>query len=169
MTAAQPSQNQKRMDAIRRRLDAAMPDWTMMADETGTFVTAADGPDCECVYRIEDQANLDNRDLALSAPDDLRFVVRMYDALVRHFMGARPTSDKSPDYAAECAMKCDDNKFREYLRTCHGVDIADAERVATGIRRVLSIKSRAELNRDPRAAKEWRKVVGDFDAWSRCN
>ncbi|KQS76837.1 hypothetical protein ASG25_15570 [Rhizobium sp. Leaf384] len=170
MTIAPPSPNQKRMDAIRRRVGAAMPDWTVMADETGTFVMAADGPDSERVYRVEDDANLDNREMALSAPEDLRFLLRMYDALVKHLKLARPSeasSRKHANYAAECAMKCDDRRFREYLQTCHGVDTSDGERIATRIRSILSIKSRADLNDNAEAAGRWRKLVGDFDAWSR--
>ncbi|KQS86964.1 hypothetical protein [Rhizobium sp. Leaf383] len=170
MTIAPPSPNQKRMDAIRRRVGAAMPDWTVTADETGTFVTAADGPDSERVYRIEEGANLDNREMALSAPEDLRFLLRMYDALSRRFMPPRPTEiepAKPANYAAECAMRCGEQKFRTFLSVCHGIDVSDDERIRTRIHSMLRITSRAILNTDPAAASRWRDLVRDFESWER--
>ncbi|SER58377.1 hypothetical protein SAMN03159406_00572 [Rhizobium sp. NFR03] len=170
MSVLPPSPNQKRMDAIRRRVAAAMPDWKVMADETGTFVTAADGPDSERVYRLEDAANLDNREMAISAPDDLLFLLRMYDALVKRFMPARPakiTPEKPANYAAECAMRCGERKFRQFLSVCHGVDVSNDERIRTRIHFMLRINSRAVLNTDPAAANRWRDLVRDFESWER--
>lgn len=149
-----------------------MPDWTIEVDHSGTYVVASEGPNSERVFRIEDNASFENRELALGAVTFLLFLLKMYDALIKRFLPKRPTeptAEKLANYAAECAMKCEDRKFREYLRVCHGVDVSDAERIATRIRSMLSIRSRAELNSDPEAAARWRQLVGDFEAWGRSN
>ena len=68
----------------------------------------------------------------------------------------RGQTEQRKDYAAECAMKCNDRMFRRFLVERHNVpDVADAERVAVSVRNILRIKSRAELNTDPAAAQRW--------------
>jgi hypothetical protein len=172
MNSQAPSENQKRMNALRRSVDGAMQDWTIEVDHTGTYVVASDGPNSERVFRIEDGASFENRELALGAVGFLLFLLKMYDAVVTRFVPKRPaqTQEKrAANYAAECAMKCEDRKFREYLHVCHGVDVSDSKRIVTRVRSVLGISSRTELNSDPKAAARWRQLVGDADAWGRSN
>ena len=73
-----------------------------------------------------------------------------------------------PDYAAECAMKCEAPVFKKFLEECHGLErpLTD-ERVAVRVRSILDIKSRRELNEDPAAARRWRALVKDFDLWRK--
>lgn len=72
------------------------------------------------------------------------------------------------DYAAECAMKCDDRAFLVYLAERHDLQNAtDRERIATRVRSILAIASRAELNTDREAAARWRGLVADFEAWRK--
>lgn len=69
------------------------------------------------------------------------------------------------DYAAECTMMCGRADFRRYLSACHGLDVADDERVKTRVRSILRIKSRGELNDDPQAAARWKNLRANFNAW----
>lgn len=69
------------------------------------------------------------------------------------------------DYAAECAMMCGRADFRRYLSECHGLDVADDERVKTRVRSILKIKSRGELNDDPQAAARWKDLRAGFNVW----
>ncbi|MGY5812035.1 hypothetical protein ACXHXG_30585 [Rhizobium sp. LEGMi198b] len=74
--------------------------------------------------------------------------------------------EASKDYAAECAMKCNDRLFRRFLVERYEVpDVADNERIAVSVRNILRIKSRAELNTDPAAAQRWVDFRGAFEAW----
>ncbi len=86
---------------------------------------------------------------------------------IRSSQSAAPAqSSRGPkDYAAECAMLCGRGDFRRYLVECHGLDVADDERVKTRVRSILKIRSRGELNTDPDAAARWKDFRQRFNAW----
>jgi len=65
-------------------------------------------------------------------------------------------------------MKCTDRLFVRYLMDRHGLtDAADDLRVATRLRSILNIQSRAELNSDPDATARWRLLIADYDGWRK--
>jgi|GEM_PF-4338375 len=66
-----------------------------------------------------------------------------------------------------CAMACNDAAFLRWLAEVHHVDTADQVRVATRVRTMLGVQSRAELDTDPVAASRWRGMWADFQAWRR--
>jgi hypothetical protein len=73
-----------------------------------------------------------------------------------------------PDYAAECAMKCADQAFRRFLlEKKRALDVADSVRVASHVRYLLKVDSRAELNRDANARKRWLELRAEFEVWMR--
>jgi hypothetical protein len=79
--------------------------------------------------------------------------------------GKRQNHTRKSDYAAECAMMCGRADFRRCLSACHGLDVADDERVKTRVRSILKIKSRGEINDDLQAAARWKDLRANFNAW----
>lgn len=165
------SANQKRMDAIRSRAALAAKDWGIMAGERGLTLTAAGDEGTETVSVILDDASIFNREFAIAAPEDLLWLLDRYTVLADRFrrMTNREERDrrKPKKYAAECAMKCNDRDFLDFLFTCHGVDLSDRERINTRVRTILRITSRAELDTDEAAAGRWRHLVNDFENWRK--
>lgn len=84
---------------------------------------------------------------------------------------AAPGVMAKPNYAAEASMKCTEPGFRKWLKDFHGTDddgdLDDAAAAASVLRRVLKIESRQHLNTDPEAAKRWRDLRAEFQAWGR--
>ncbi|WP_026618307.1 hypothetical protein M728_000342 [Ensifer sp. WSM1721] len=172
MSHPQASPQQKRLDAIRNRVALAAKDWGVTASDT-FCLTAGQG---EIIATFEKTAGFDDCELICHAPDDLRWLLSAYDALVRRYREltrgmARPGPQQrqpNKDYAAECAMKCAEPAFKKFLEECHGLarPLTD-DRVAIKVRSILNIRSRAELNDDAAAAARWHDLRSAFDAWRR--
>lgn len=76
--------------------------------------------------------------------------------------------------AANAALTLQEGSFRRYLATLQppepdgsvvvdmGNSVAD-----TALKKILGIKSKAELNTDPAAAQRWRDLRGNYEAWLR--
>jgi len=171
MTEPAVSPNQKRLDAIRNRAALAAGDWGIMAGERGLTLTAAGAEGSEAVAIVLDEASIFNREFAIAAPEDLIWLMQRYTDLAERYRRMvdhqRRNQPKPKNYAAECGMKCGERDFLDFLFTCHGVDVSDKERVATRIRTMLQINSRADLNTDEAAASRWRRLVADYENWRK--
>ncbi|MBD9635926.1 hypothetical protein IB277_06415 [Ensifer sp. ENS07] len=174
MNHSAASPNQKRLDAIRNRLDLASKEWGINADDQGTHLLAGESGN-EVIAIVPTSANLDDRELVLRAPDDLRWMTERYGKLAerlraveRELARLHPSQGEPKNYATECAMKCQEPAFRVFLEERHGLTkpLSD-ERVATRVRSILNIGSRADLNTDRAAANRWRDLVKSYDAWRR--
>jgi hypothetical protein len=65
-------------------------------------------------------------------------------------------------------MKCGAPAFRAFLEEAHGLERPlSPERVATKVRSMLGVTSRAELNNGGQAAERWKALRGEFEAWRR--
>ncbi len=169
------SPNQKRLDAIRNRLELASKIWGINADDQGTHLLAGESGD-ELIAIVPTAANLDDRELVLRAPDDLRWMTERYGKLAERLHAVErelkrlqlPPQNEPKNYATECAMKCQEAGFRVFLEERHGLTKPlNDERVATRVRSILNIGSRADLNTDRAAANRWRDLVKSYDAWRR--
>jgi hypothetical protein len=166
-----------RLDQIRRSLSAIAPaKWSLVADDEGCFVETR-GPMGELlpVMRFHPGASADEMQFATDAPAMVSFLLDLVDRAIRKL---RQPADKSADeparreaakdFAAEAAMKCQDPAFRVFLEERHGLERPlTPERVAQKVRSLLGVVSRAELNTNDEAAKRWKALRGDFDAWKR--
>lgn len=165
------SANQKRMDAIRSRAALAATDWRIMAGERGLTLTAAGDEGTETVSIILDEASIFNREFAIAAPEDLLWLLDRYTNLADRYRRIVEQQErnrpKPKKYAADCGRRCNEKDFLDFLFTCHGVDVSDRERVATRIRTMLSVTSRAELDSDADAAARWIKLEADFFKWRK--
>lgn len=169
MKQAEVSPQQKRLDAIRNRVDHASREWGVTADGEALYLTVVGD---EVIATIAAGAPFADSEMVLNAPADLIWLLDTYGALVRRFRELRDASHQQPaeqkpkDYAAECAMKCTEPAFKKYMQERHGLDrpLTD-DRVVTKLRSILNIRSRTELNNDPAAAARWQNLRADFDAW----
>lgn len=113
--------------------------------------------------------SFDDRLLMTKAPILIRALVALCERAFAEIRRLQPMQERKKDYAAECAMKCqNDGLFKKYLMEAHQLaDAGDAERVKTRVRSILIINSMRELNEVPAAAARWQHLRGDFDAWRR--
>jgi len=120
----------------------------------------------------------DDEDLLFHAPLYLRAAVTIAEGALaeierlKHLLSVKSEEDtrrsQANDLSRQCAMLCRRADFARYLKDRHGLmDAADDLRVATRLRSILNIQSRAELNSDPDAAARWRSLLADFDAWRK--
>lgn len=108
----------------------------------------------------------DDRRLMQSAPVYIAALLTLLDEAFRVIRELQPKPPKQKDHAAECAMKCaNDRAFLRFLQQRHGADIADTERVKTRVRSILAIQSMAELNTDENARQRWKSLRAEFDNW----
>ena len=66
----------------------------------------------------------------------------------------------------QAALLCQQGGFWLFLAETYGEFSGSPEFAAEAVRRLCGVKSRAEFNKDPQAAKAWRKIVADFAFWS---
>ncbi|MCA1368103.1 hypothetical protein I6F15_11895 [Bradyrhizobium sp. BRP14] len=177
MNQPDPSPQQKRMDAIRNRVALAAAQWGVRSDGGKLCLTATSNEGMFLVATIAASAPIGESEMALSAPGDLIWLLETYDALAGRYRALRAElrrhapgqeQQKSKDYAAACAMKCAEPAFKVFLEECH--DLAKPltdDRVATKVRSILKISSRAELNEDPAASARWKKLRDHYDAWRK--
>lgn len=69
--------------------------------------------------------------------------------------------DRPKDFAAEAAMKCQNEAFQKFLGAA---DAGEADRLA---KHRAGYASKRDLNTDVNAANRWRALVHEFDMWLR--
>lgn len=62
---------------------------------------------------------------------------------------------------------CNEGGFRRFIEERTGHEIPDAESAAKFVRLACAVKSRADLDRDAKAAQLWRNLKGAYDLWLR--
>lgn len=171
----------ERLAKIRERLAGASQDFALDYSG-GEAISAVIHPTAPPV--IIAQLTVDcpytDRDLLVHARADLAF---LNDLVIRHGKArerdrqqigklqgdlARQAGKPAKDYAAECAMKCQDRAFIRWLIELHALpEDATATAIETRVRSLLGIASRKDLNADLTAANRWRAMVKDFEDWRR--
>ena len=107
----------------------------------------------------------------IAAADNQAFLLDLLGRCARAYreLAGRQQQSKQKDFAAECAMKCqNDQAFRRFLIERHDLpDAGDTERIKVRVRGILAIQSMKELNDDAAAADRWKALRADFDIWRR--
>ncbi len=174
MTEPQPSPQQRRLDQIRNRLSQASKEWSISADAEGTHLLAGNNGQ-ETIAIIPKAANLDDTELTLRAPEDLRWLEEMYSKLAARLRAAmaelerlRLKPKQQVSLASKCAMLCKEPAFKKFLEERHGLErpLTDA-RVDTKVRTILNVESRKALNEDPAAAARWETLRVAYEAWRK--
>lgn len=104
---------------------------------------------------------------ALSAGRYLKDLVKQKDAEIRRLKGEPDPDSNKFSPAKQCGMYCGRADFQQWLRDIHGADIADAQRIATHVRNMLMVKSRAELDKNEEAAARWQSLLKSFKERAR--
>lgn len=176
-----------RLNLIRRQLDAIAPgEWSLVGDAEGMFVEAV-GPMGELlpVARFHPGASGDEMQFAANAPHTVRFLIGLVERAISFASRVAPrAADADPpagranvpdarsglpkDFAAECAMKCQEPAFRVFLEERHGLErpLTDSK-VAQKVRSLCGVTSRKELNDGGRAADAWKQLRGEFADWRK--
>jgi len=171
----------KHFERARVTVGLASPEWARMFDQnvkrpqvvardelTGQFTPIA---------TIARGCPSDDEEILCNALDWLRAllllndeafkIIRERNRQIAELQAKLDNRARAADFAAECAMKCDDPLFRRYMAEVHQADTSDTTRMISRLRSVLMIKSRGELNADPQAAERWKDLRGRFEAWKR--
>lgn len=164
-----------RLAQIKSRVADSSTDWQLSASGDQLLAVIVQKTQPVAVVELTTDCLFTDRDFLLHAHDDMRFLVRLLkDAFdeIRRWKPAeqrkQETAHRKGDYAAECAMKCNDHLFRRFLSECKGVtDTTDAERIAVSVRRLLLVDKRSELNTDAGARNRWFDLRAEFDVWRR--
>ncbi len=169
-----------RLKAIKAAVDALGPtDWTRAHDDIGALIEArGDFGERYLLCRFGDMATVEEVEFVCDAPETVRFLIdllRLAFDEIRELRGEPPLKNKPAgepaqrdvkNFATECALKCQDARFKVYLSERHGLErpLTD-DRVAQKVRSILNVTSRKELNDGGKAADAWKALRADFAAW----
>lgn len=126
----------------------------------------------EPIAHILADCPFDDRRMMIKAPVYLNAIwLILQEALKRIPREATAESKKRKvqTVAQACGRMCNDADFLRLLSVCHGVDISDRERVASRVRTMLSVDSRAQLDTDEAAKKRWFSLFDEFKSWNDRN
>lgn len=183
MNATALSPDAARLKAVRASLAQISPArWSRAHDERGALIEAETGSGERFILaRFEPEASVAEVIFMADAAETVGFLLCLLDAAFaalrevkasQAFDDARDRSagpgatagDK--DFATECAMRCQDARFKVFLEERHGLErpLTD-DRVAQRVRSILGVQSRKELNDNGDAAGRWQRLRADFAAW----
>lgn len=91
-----------------------------------------------------------------------RWIIAQLEAEIRRLNGEPDPNQRRFSHAQQCAMWCGKQDFKQWLRDIHGADIADDNRIATHVRNMLRVTSRAELDTNEEAAARWQSLLKSF-------
>jgi hypothetical protein len=96
-----------------------------------------------------------------------RWIITQLEAEIRRLRGEPDPNQRKFSHAQQCAMWCGKQDFKQWLRDIHGADIADDNRIATHVRNMLRVTSRAELDTNEEAAARWQSLLKSFKERAR--
>ncbi|TPM92711.1 hypothetical protein [Mesorhizobium sp. B2-1-3A] len=168
-----------KLRAIRASLEAIAPaNWTRVHGEAGAFIESRGEMGELFVLLRFDEATPDEMAFACDAPDTIGFLLRLLDNAFdtirllkgtpshRNQAAEPPAASQPKNFAAECAMKCQEWTFKVFLEERHGLErpLTD-ERAAQKVRSMLGVTSRKELNEGGRPGDAWKALRADFATW----
>ncbi|OLP56639.1 hypothetical protein BJF92_11145 [Rhizobium rhizosphaerae] len=127
----------------------------------------------EPIAHILSDCPYDDRQMMSKAPTYIAALLCLREESVRAYralqaqLGPSDTSKPPPDFTTECAMRCQDAPFQQFMLARHGAASAEKEDCAAAVRTALQISSRKALNTDPDAAGRWISLRAEFDNWMR--
>jgi hypothetical protein len=161
-----------KLQSIRTDLAAVGVDWFIETDGTVARLMASDPFDNEPrhIANLANDLPVPFLNFLMRSAENQALLVNLFDrcrAAYRQLAGTPAKDEPRPNYAAECAMKCkDDRAFRRYLIERHQLaEDSDVEQTKTRVRSVLNVSSMSKLNEDQDAAQRWISLRSDFTAW----
>lgn len=160
---------QERFDTARNRHGEASTDWQFIdSARHGEQIAARLIPNLPAVavVTLTEECGYQDRNFLLHAHADMQFLFGMLAEAFRKIRELQKLQEQPrPDLAKECGRICEDALFKQFMQQKHGIPSDDRERFATGVRKVLQIDSRSELNTHPAAAKRWDVLLGRYREW----
>jgi hypothetical protein len=68
--------------------------------------------------------------------------------------------------ASQAAIRCGDVKFRNFLRSEHGLNTKDKDEAATAVRNLCGVTSRMELATNHKARTLWHSIDTQYREWA---
>ncbi|TIX73964.1 MAG: hypothetical protein E5V25_04070 [Mesorhizobium sp.] len=182
MNAVALSPDAVRLRAVRENLASIAPGrWTRAQDASGAFIEMrGEMGELFVLARFDALATVDEIAFATDAPDMVRFLLGLVDKAFAEIRALQrlpeqrrhdqqrgaPAAREAKNFAAECAMRCQDARFKLYLEERHGLErpLTD-DRVEQKVRSLLGVQSRKELNNGGQAGEAWKALRADFAAW----
>ncbi|WP_414815949.1 hypothetical protein [Rhizobium sp. IY2] len=165
----------QRLQQIRVRHADASTDWSLSADSKAIFARVVPGTPPVAIVETTADCDWPDRDFLIGAHSDVSFLLRLLKDAFDEIRRLKPRQslrqpeqrqEQPKDHAAECAMKCNSQAFRQYLIERHGLESAgDSIRVESRVRSILNVQSRGEINTDENARQRWLSLRADFEAW----
>ncbi|WP_430259840.1 hypothetical protein [Neorhizobium sp. IRS_2294] len=163
------AQDKERLDTIRARHSEASTDWRAIdSARNGEQLTARLLPSQPSValVTLTEECGYQDRNFLLHAHADEQWLFEILGKSFRRIRELeRLLEQPRPDLAKECGRICEDAQFKQFMLQKHGIPSDDRERFATGVRKVLQIESRSELNTHPAAARRWEVLLGRYREW----
>jgi hypothetical protein len=163
------AQDKERLDTIRARHGESSTDWRAIDSAVhGEQLTARLLPSQPAValVTLTEECGYQDRNFLMHAHADILFLLRILAEAFRKIREMQNLLEQPrPDLAKECGRICEDAQFKRFMLQKHGIPSDDQERFATGVRKVLDIDSRSELNTHPAAAKRWDHLLSRFRDW----
>jgi hypothetical protein len=162
-----------RLSTIKSRVADASANWHLGKMGMEIMATVVSGTEPVSIADLTADCSYIDRDLLLNARDDIRFLLSLLQRASDEIRRWKPVENQQQDhahargnYAAECAMLCDDQAFRRFLlERKEAPDVGDSIRVKSHVRRLLGVDSRSELNNSAEARNRWFDLRAEFSAW----
>ncbi|MBW8640406.1 hypothetical protein K1W69_24655 [Hoeflea sp. WL0058] len=175
LRASLQSPDAKRLARLRAQADA-LPSELAMAYSDGLLLIEWTDPATkkpEILASFLPSAPSDLVEQLAAAPETIRFLLNLIDRAttkIRDLQGRQQDQLRklrpNGNYAANCAIVCDDPLFREYMELWHGLERdADRDWLVGKLHKVLEISSRRELNTNPAAAARWLDLLHAYNGW----
>lgn len=166
---------EKALCARARDLEPLLsPAWTAfrnVAEGRTEVVVEGDGEAVPILHLTEETSHADREMIVrgaqmvralVAAGRWLKWRVEEQKAEIRRLRGEPEPEAKPFSHAQQCGKYCNDPAFLYWLRDFHGADISDQKRVASHVRNMLQIESRAELDTNPAATTRWQSLLTSF-------
>ncbi|MER9814278.1 hypothetical protein [Mesorhizobium sp. M0129] len=179
MNAHSLSEDAVRLRTIRASLNAIAPaDWTRVQGETAFVEVRGDMGEVFVMANFTSAATVDEIEFVCNAPENVGFLLRLLgnafdtirtlkgDPPLRNGAAGEPAAQSPKNFAAECALKCQEPRFKVFLEERHGLErpLTD-ERVIQKVRSILGVTTRKELNDGGKAGEAWKALRAEFAGW----
>ncbi len=78
----------------------------------------------------------------------------------------KPMDWREVQPAAQCGIRCNEPRFRDYLAVEHGKNTKTPDDAAEAIRKMCNIASRAELSTNHKARALWHSIDRSYREWA---
>lgn len=165
-----------KLKLIRQTHALATDDWKVTRGDLGETLSVIDDVDKEwsdiCTITALNPADAQ---IIRCAPDYIAFLLDLLDrsfAVVKDLQAAQPAQEQQDtkpdkDYTTNCAIRCGEGSFIQFLQDRHNLLTVGKESVAEKVRELCQISSRKQLSKSMEKANNWLRLNREFEGWMR--